>query len=70
MPTYKNRQCYFCENHIDYIDYKDDLLMIKFTTKYKKIVPKYYSGTCLRHQKQLSRAIKNSRIMALTPFTV
>lgn len=70
MPTYKGRKCHFCEEQINFIDYKNLPLMKKFTTKYKKIVPKYYSGNCLRHQKAASKAIKNARKMALIPYTV
>jgi small subunit ribosomal protein S18 len=70
MSSYKGRKCYFCEKKIVYIDYKNVKLLRKYTTKYKKIVPKYYSGNCLKHQKNLSRAIKNARFMALLPFTV
>jgi len=69
MPTYKNRKCHFCENKINYIDYKNVNLHQKFTSQYEKIVPRYYTGTCLKHQKKVSNAIKNARVMALAPFT-
>ncbi|NQV78252.1 MAG: 30S ribosomal protein S18 [Lutibacter sp.] len=69
MPTYKGRKCFFTENNITFIDYKNIRLLKKFLTKYNKIVPKYYTGTTLKRQKQLSVAIKNARTMALIPFT-
>lgn len=69
MPTYKNRKCYFTENKIEYVDYKNVALLKKYTSQYGKIVPKYYSGTQLKYQKMISKAIKNARIMALIPFT-
>ncbi|MBI2634079.1 30S ribosomal protein S18 [Candidatus Peregrinibacteria bacterium] len=69
MPTFQNRQCKVHENKIEYIDYKNLPLLRKFTTKYYKIVPRYYSGTCLKHQKAIARAIKNARQMGLLPFT-
>ena len=69
MPTYKGRRCHFCTNQIEHIDYKNVKLIAKFTSQYKKIVPKYYSGNCLKHQKMLSRAVKNARQMALMPYT-
>lgn len=69
MATYKNRQCYFVENKINYIDYKNVALLKKFITKYNKIVPRYYSGTSLKFQKKLSFAIKKARYMALVPYT-
>ncbi len=68
MPTYKNRKCHFCDENIQAIDYKNVNLITKFTTKFHKIVPRYYSGTCLKHQKRLAGAIKKSRIMALIKF--
>jgi small subunit ribosomal protein S18 len=69
MPTYQNRKCQFCVDQIDYIDYKNVRLIKKYITQYKKIVPRYYSGNCLRHQKTLATAVKRARIMALIPFT-
>ncbi len=69
MPTYKGRKCKFCETKTAYIDYKDTPLLNEFTSQYFKIVPKYYSGNCLKHQKMLNRAVKNARIMALMPYT-
>jgi small subunit ribosomal protein S18 len=68
MPSFKNRKCYFCENQIEHIDYKNVSLVEKFTSQYFKIVPRYYSGACLKHQKKMTTAIKNARIMALTSF--
>ncbi len=69
MPAYKDRRCHFCQNHLDHVDYKNVHLLDRFTTKYYKIVPRYYSGICLKHQKMISRAIKNARVVALIPFT-
>lgn len=69
MATYQNRQCYFKENNIQYIDYKNLELLKKFITKYGKIAPRYYKGTSLRKQKELSKAVKNARIMGLLPFS-
>jgi small subunit ribosomal protein S18 len=63
-----NKQCSFCEERSEYIDYKNLKVIYPFLTKYAKIVPKYYSGVCLRHQKMLSRAIKRARFMALIPY--
>ncbi len=69
MPSYKNRQCHFCKSDINFIDYKNVSLLEKFMSQYNKIVPKYYTGTCLKHQKKVSNAIKNAREMALIPYT-
>ncbi|MFA7686034.1 MAG: 30S ribosomal protein S18 [Candidatus Gracilibacteria bacterium] len=69
MPSYKGRKCQFCINQIDYVDYKNVALVKKYTSQYKKIVPKYYNGNCIKHQKIVMRAIKNARLVALIPFT-
>jgi small subunit ribosomal protein S18 len=63
-----NKPCSFCKEDANYIDYKNLKVLAPFITKYAKIVPRYYSGTCLRHQKMLARAIKRARFMALIPF--
>ena len=63
-----NKSCIFCEDGVAYVDYKNLKALHPYTTKYSKIVPKYYSGVCLRHQKMLAKAIKRSRFMALIPY--
>ena len=63
-----HKQCSFCEDKTTYIDYKNIKLITPFLSKYAKIVPKYYSGVCLRHQKMLARSVKKARIVALIPF--
>lgn len=63
-----NKQCAFCEDGAEYIDYKNLKAIAPFITKYSKIVPKFYSGNCLRHQKMLAQAAKRARFVALTPF--
>lgn len=50
------------------IDYKNVELLKKYITKFGKIVPRYYSGVCLKNQKKLAQAIKRARIVALLPF--
>lgn len=69
MPTYKARKCQFCINQVANIDYKNTALLRKYTSQYFKIVPRYYSGNCLKHQKRLATAVKNARFMAMIPFT-
>jgi len=50
------------------IDYKNVELLKKYITKFGKIVPRYYSGVCLKNQKKLSTAIKRARIVGMLPF--
>lgn len=53
----------------EFIDYKDVELLRSYLTVLGKIVPRYYSGISLKQQKQLARAIKRAREMALLPYT-
>jgi len=62
------KQCYFCQNNINEVDYKDILLLRRFINSYGKILPKKRTGACSRHQRKLAIAIKRARIMALLPF--
>jgi len=61
--------CPFCEQKVTYIDYKNTKLLIRFISQYGRIIPKYYTGVCLGHQKMLSRAVKTARQMALIAYT-
>ncbi len=64
----KKRICRFCEESVIYIDYKDEKKLLKFTTDQGKIIPRRTSGTCAKHQRMLTTAIKRARILALLPF--
>jgi small subunit ribosomal protein S18 len=65
----RRKVCRFCEAKIDQIDYKDERRIQRFQTERGKIVPRRISGTCARHQRQLTTAIKRARHLALLPFT-
>lgn len=68
-PVIKKKFCFFCVNKIEDIDYKNTQILRKFITPYGKIAPRRRIGTCARHQRRLTQAIKRARIMALLPFT-
>jgi small subunit ribosomal protein S18 len=68
MMPMRRKPCYFCENRIPYIDYKDSTIR-NFLSDKGKIVPAKISGVCHRHQRHLALAIKRARVMALLPFT-
>lgn len=69
QPLEKEKACYFCVNGIKDIDYKDIRTIHRFTNTYKKILPRKRTGVCSWHQRKLSSAIKQARVMALLPFT-
>jgi small subunit ribosomal protein S18 len=65
----KKKVCKLCVEKLERIDYKDDRRLSRFITDRGKIVPRRISGTCARHQKQVTLAVKRARILALLPFT-
>jgi small subunit ribosomal protein S18 len=64
----RRKVCYFTANHIDNIDYKDVELLSRFISERGKILPRRVTGTCAKHQRKLTIAIKRARIMGLLPF--
>ncbi len=64
----RKKVCAFCTEKIA-IDYKDIDRLRHFISDRGKILPRRTTGTCARHQRKLSKAIKMARIMALLPFT-
>ncbi len=66
---FKKRSCRFCLEKTIPIDYKDIARISKFITERGKIVPSRASGTCAKHQRKLSQAIKRARFLALLPYT-
>lgn len=59
----RKKVCYFCANHVDYIDYKDVELLKRYISEKGKILPRRVTGTCAKHQRTLTVAIKRARIM-------
>ena len=66
----RKKVCYFCANHVDYIDYKDVELLKKFVSERGKILPRRVTGTSAKYQRMLTTAIKRARHMALLPYVV
>jgi len=64
----RKRVCHFCQDKVVYIDFKDERKLFRYLTEQGKIIPKHTSGTCAKHQRQLSRAVKRARHLALIPF--
>lgn len=57
------------EAGIRFIDYKDERFLSRFVSENGKIMPSRLSGVDARHQRQLARAIKRARYLALLPYT-
>lgn len=67
--TNRKKACRFCQEKIEFIDYKDVPLLKKFTSESGKILPRRVTGTCAKHQRKLTTAIKSSRVVALMPYS-
>ena len=70
-PNKKGRRkvCSFCVDKVECIDYKDVNKLNKFTSDRAKILPRRVTGTCAKHQRELTTAIKRARQIALIPYT-
>ena len=66
--TPRKKVCIFCQEKVEVIDYKDVARLKKFVTESGKMLPRRMSGTCAKHQRELSKAIKRARVAALLPF--
>ena len=65
----RKKICQFCADKTDNIDYKEVEKLRKYVTDSGKILPKRVTGTCAIHQREVTRAIKRARIVALLPYT-
>ena len=65
----RTRYCRFTAEGIKEIDYKDLDLLKDYITETGKIVPSRITGTSARYQRQLARAVKRARYLALLPYT-
>ena len=64
----KKKVCAFCQAKTESIDYKDTATLRKYVTEKGKILPRRMTGTCAKHQRALTSAIKRARIVDLLPF--
>lgn len=64
----KKKYCRFKKNGIKYVDYKDPEFLKKFLNEQGKILPRRITGTSLKYQRKVSKAVKRARSIALLPF--
>ena len=67
-PKRKKKVCAFCAEKVDQIDYKDAAKLRKFVSERSKILPRRITGTCAKHQRELTTAIKRARQIAILPY--
>ena len=64
----RRKVCSFCVDKVEEIDYKDVAKLRRYVTERGKILPRRISGTCAKHQRQLTTAIKRARHLAFLPY--
>ena len=67
-PKRKKKVCAFCAEKTERIDYKDAAKLRKFVSERSKILPRRITGTCAKHQRELTTAIKRARQIAILPY--
>ncbi len=64
----KRKNCNFCADHVEVIDYKDVQKIRRYLTEAGKILPRRITGTCAKHQRMLAAAVKKSREASLISY--
>ena len=67
-PRKRKKVCSFCVDKVAHIDFKDTAKLRRYLSERGKILPRRMTGTCAKHQRQLSTAIKRARTIALMPY--
>ena len=65
----KRKVCRFCQDKVDYIDFKNMNMLRNFITERGKILSSRTTGVCTGHQRGLLKAVKRARNIALLPFS-
>lgn len=66
----RKRVCRYCADKNAKVDFKDQAALKYFVTERGKIIPRRISGNCAKHQREVAKAIKRSRGLALIPYLV
>ena len=71
-PNIRRRKkvCIFCGENAQSISYKDVATLRKYVSERGKILPRRITGTCAKHQRAVTTAVKRARHIALLPYTV
>lgn len=64
----KQKNCSFCVDKIEQVDYKDAVKIKRYLTEAGKIIPRRITGTCAKHQRMISSAVKRSREAAVISY--
>ena len=64
----RKKYCRFKKHNIKYVDYKDPEFLKKFLNEQGKILPRRITGTSLKYQRKVGKAVKRARQMAILPY--
>ena len=64
----KKKNCAFCADKVEVLDYKDTSKLKRFLSESGKILPRRVTGTCAKHQRMLQLAVKRAREASLIPY--
>jgi small subunit ribosomal protein S18 len=65
----KDKYCRFQRSGIKYVDFKDPNFLMKFVNDQGKILPRRLTGTSLKFQRKVSKAVKRARHLAIIPYS-
>jgi len=64
----KHRSCYFCRKHLEAVDYLDGRMLQRHMGTWSKMKSGRETGTCSKHQRRVTDAVKRARFMAVLPY--
>jgi small subunit ribosomal protein S18 len=70
MRRARKKICYMCANNLRVLNYKDAGILKSYISERGKILPRRLTGTCAKHQRVVTMALKRARAIALLPFSV
>jgi len=65
----RKKFCRFCSEKVEFIDYKDIKILRNYLTERGKVLPRRMTGTCAKHQRELTESIKRARNIALLTYS-
>jgi len=69
MRNERTRGCYFCKNKVNEIDFKNESMLRRYVNFSGRIQPKSKTGNCTKHQRQITKAIKEARELGIINYT-
>lgn len=66
----RQRYCTFCASKVEAVEYKATEMLKPLMSERGKIIPRRKTGTCAKHQRHLSTAVKRARYLALLPYEI